>query len=636
MGSVVSKNLQDVTVAEVQVHVAKMGNRFLAYVQPIADIGVDGEMLYNMRDVNELKRILKLDFHIESPGITKKLVQEWEKAMAQQAKRQKIMDEKGEKAETVQLTNTDLFFAPSEVPKPQHEEEKKLVPFIGAAWLEETLELLLEQKEMDDKNGRPLPLALVRCSRGGKTRSMKELVYKIKPEDASAIYLSFNNESSISSQTYWKSSVQELCDRIGFAARKGKLGELNWLRFRDTYHVDSESIKDWLGQENCILFVDELNLLSSVSTDVANLLKGSFLSSKGRSFCFSSHLASTSHALASFVPDESNREIILRKLPLVSEMGEARRKLNCPRLSEREALYYGLIPGLLVERAQDHTVTNRRAKAVRFYVHQLNLLGQNEAREACCDLFKSFVTGSVSSVPVELQELMTAEQTENDVILHWIPCHLEYLLKEMWQNCKKLPNRECMARIYEHLFNYLGSKTGSGDAFEHLFIVVIIIRCLSATLESKVLPLLDVGEDVVVKCDTPFLGKNFNTEEDPEAFVAEIPMKLQDQGCDQISIYYPGHAKFQAYDVIVAFWKVGQPRKLYGYQLKEGADVGKPFAYDNLFAASYLIRGAATKSAHSVRLFMSCSEEQLDSFFGVSGNQWTPKAWKELHMKKEE
>jgi len=26
--------------------------------------------------------------------------------------------------------------------------------------------------------------------------------------------------------------------------------------FRDTYHVDSKSIGDWLGEGDCILFVD--------------------------------------------------------------------------------------------------------------------------------------------------------------------------------------------------------------------------------------------------------------------------------------------------------------------------------------------------------------------------------------------
>jgi hypothetical protein len=177
---------------------------------------------------------------------------------------------------------------------------------------------------------------------------------------------------------------------------------------------------------------------------------------------------------------------------------------------------------------------------------------------------------------------------------------------------------------------YLGAKDQAGDAFEALFIIVAIIRCLSRNFESDILPLKNEEEDLIVECDSPFIGNNFGTE-DPYEFVDGIPKTLQDQESDQVSIYYPGHARFNAYDVIVAVWKHGDgSRKLYGYQLKEEQAAGKPFAYNDVFDSSYLIRGKSTSQASSIRLFAACSENQVDTFFGVSGSQWTPRAWKAL------
>ena len=127
-------------------------------------------------------------------------------------------------------------------------------------------------------------------------------------EQAATVYVSFNNETSISVQTYFKDSVQELCDRIGFAAQKGDLQTMNWWDFCDIYHVNLELIEEWLGKEgDCILFIDELNLLSSISVEVTQILKESFLVKKGRQFCFSSHLATASLAQRHFLPDPTNR-----------------------------------------------------------------------------------------------------------------------------------------------------------------------------------------------------------------------------------------------------------------------------------------------------------------------------------------
>ena len=97
-----------------------------------------------------------------------------------------------------------------------------------------------------------------------------------------------------------------------------------------------------------------------------------------------------------------------------------------------------------------------------------------------------------------------------------------------------------------------------------------------------------------------------------------------------VSIYFPTHAQFQVYDVILAYWGDNLERQLYGYQLKEGSTVPKEFAMENLFIRSYLIRGKATTKDSSIRRWASPSDDALDDFFGVSAKNWSPKCWATL------
>eukprot|EP00978_Attheya_sp_CCMP212_P047607 scaffold422424_cov51-Attheya_sp.AAC.1 len=97
-----------------------------------------------------------------------------------------------------------------------------------------------------------------------------------------------------------------------------------------------------------------------------------------------------------------------------------------------------------------------------------------------------------------------------------------------------------------------------------------------------------------------------------------------------LSVYYPTHAKFEAYDVILAYWGDDNYRQLYGYQLKEGKGVPKAFAMDKIFQGSYLIRGAPTTNDNSIRLWTTPSNNTLDTFFGESAKYWSPKCWTEL------
>jgi len=69
------------------------------------------------------------------------------------------------------------------------------------------------------------PLALIRCSRGGKTRALKEMAKALKHRlgpQASVIYISLNDYSSLG-ESEQNNAVRALCRRIAFEARNTKV-----------------------------------------------------------------------------------------------------------------------------------------------------------------------------------------------------------------------------------------------------------------------------------------------------------------------------------------------------------------------------------------------------------------------------
>ena len=85
-------------------------------------------------------------------------------------------------------------------------------------WLEETKRLVLKYYEAEDSNAlRVPPMALVRCSRGGKTRALEELAHILKLQNIPVVMISLNDYSSLKE---WEKAdgVGAVCRRIAFAA----------------------------------------------------------------------------------------------------------------------------------------------------------------------------------------------------------------------------------------------------------------------------------------------------------------------------------------------------------------------------------------------------------------------------------
>ena len=154
-------------------------------------------------------------------------------------------------------------------------------------WLDDLCKTVRDEfKILETENPRVSPVALVRCSRGGKTRALHELAWALRKENATdaIIYVSFNGFTSLEPWEY-EQPLEALCRRILFAA----LGEKDTRSFRDFIEsttANESDVIDWLGNTPCILLAD-----------FAVFLKVTFLVPAGRALVFSSHVISVTETL---------------------------------------------------------------------------------------------------------------------------------------------------------------------------------------------------------------------------------------------------------------------------------------------------------------------------------------------------
>jgi len=216
------------------------------------------------------------------------------------------------------LSLTELCL-PLEVPVPVVASTEPA--FLTESWLNETLDLVLDQQLKEDSIAyRKPPMALVRCSRGGKTRALYELSSALKKKlpGAAIIYITLNDYSNLKS---WEQSdpISAICRRIAFAARK-----LTSSEFDANVSISKDVILQWLGKTPCVLLIDELNKFECLSATgsaggsaVSHFLKDVFLTRLHRYLIFSSHVVYITNQLSGFMESVSSRNVLIRHLPLI-------------------------------------------------------------------------------------------------------------------------------------------------------------------------------------------------------------------------------------------------------------------------------------------------------------------------------
>jgi hypothetical protein len=174
------------------------------------------------------------------------------------------------------------------------------------------------------------------------------------------------------------------------------------------------------------------------------------------------------------------------------------------------------------------------------------------------------------------------------------------------------------------------AKESSGDGWETLFVLFLLARCVNAQWHDAVLPKFAFIGD-----QKPEVRYNEPYDNSLRCFSQchnwkELKDGIKPSEKPQISVYFPTHAKFEAYDVVVTFSEQNRIERVYGYQLKEGSGNSKhPVESD--FFRSFVVKGdPPDETLQRAGGWCIPSGMDMDDFFGESGKYWTPKEWKKL------
>jgi hypothetical protein len=543
------------------------------------------------------------------------------------------------------------FNAPSKVQIPPTDNKSPTTFLAKGDWLQGTMDIINEGLMSEDtENLRVSPMALVRCSRGGKTRSLRELGFKLKKErpEAAVIFVSFNHFSPLQE---WEQvdPLGALCRRIAFAASSDQSESHQYNEFCQM-DVKSDHILKWLANTPCVLLIDELNNISPRVDDamksLVSFLTQNFLTPRDRYFVFSSHLVETTRKWESYFStiSHSSRKVIVQPLPLAPSLIQIATAFNWWTISPTIVLYCGLIPAMLRMYRQEemsvikqHLPSSKRDAVIQLCIDS-GLVNDSSVKWLLASFFSNIPSNE--SMP-PLRPLMDFD-SRNEV---WIPFHLITVLREFARYTS--PGLE---RIVRHIANLLDdallhSKTRRGDGWEALFQSVLLIRLLSNSFHSGLclLPLpLEEYKDCHISHNELLNGKNrLDQITSINSLVANIgtPLKFP-----AIAVYSPTNAKFVDYDLVLALFDKNQVRTLFGYQLKKGkvrpGDTIKQGVKNRtspLLNRHFWIRGIPSQTTESRRdKWTLVNENDIKEFFGASGSSWIPSQWDQLQSEQDE
>jgi len=132
--------------------------------------------------------------------------------------------------------------------------------FISAKWLQNAVSNAIAGLNGVESQSEPLqPIAFVRCSRGGKTRSLKEIAIGVKKRlehSTAVIYISLNGHSHLQD---WEQAdpISAICRRIAFESRRQRKDDTRSLykQFKEDFlqmKIDSTEILGWLANLACL------------------------------------------------------------------------------------------------------------------------------------------------------------------------------------------------------------------------------------------------------------------------------------------------------------------------------------------------------------------------------------------------
>jgi hypothetical protein len=467
----------------------------------------------------------------------------------------------------------------------------------------------------------------VRCSRGGKTRALYELANAMHGYkdyiggDLASLYVSFNDFSSLE-QWEQDEPLQALLRRIAFIASHEQQ-DRNTETFANFISkkpiVEEAEFLAWLGDTPCILFIDELNNLkllqkrdSVEAQKFSTFLRRHFVAKENRYLVFSSNLLATLEGFSFYIDTSSasSRSVILQDLPLVNTLEKAT-ALNRGLDSPREAVYYGLVPGMIYESAQGKPIAGQRQMRTRGF-----LRNSKNPDADFLSILRSLITGKRDSIPEDLHVLLDSARDDShgyDQKIRWVPYHLSYVMDRIGDSTWDCSYKKLALTVADLCENVKKSKQESGEGWENLFVLFLLARCLTHSPDNVFIIEKDwFQENPKIFYNDPYDGKRCfaectNWDEVEEGL---IPGKEP-----QISILYPSHNSFAVYDVVVVFSKDGENKFVYGYQLKEGK-ASRKHAANPSFYKSFFVQGNPPKEDREDQGWIISSKTAIDTFYG--------------------
>ncbi len=248
--------------------------------------------------------------------------------------------------------------------------------------------------------------------------------------------------------------------------------------------------------------------------------------------------------------------VAVEMFPLLGPfISDAQEKLKWGTLTVRAALYRGRVPALIYCTRPDVQQRFEKRDAAIHHVRSKWNDGNVIA------LLRSFLSGKPEDV---FRELLPHVNTGSRQII-WLLLHLERVLYKC-QRTKNLTEslHAMVALMHKLLSEFEQGKTGGEDSWEALFVLALLVRIVCRE-EDQLLFLLPTS--VLAKCTMSYIGlwnafgdkkmppeKKWLQCEDVET-LEDFEMRITlPETFPHVTVYYPKHARFQVYDVIMAVY----------------------------------------------------------------------------------
>ncbi|GKY93688.1 hypothetical protein MPSEU_000336000 [Mayamaea pseudoterrestris] len=517
------------------------------------------------------------------------------------------------------------------------------------------LELLFQDISSQlEQEGRVPPMCLVGCSRSGKTATLDEIANGLPSyfaangrEPVTILYVTFNDYSS----TFLfdrHDPFQALCQRLVFVASEGNngdqppsyyMGRFQTLRGQHYQH-DPSDVWKWLGNNRVILLIDELSNLRLTSNDESDLgafLRDTFLDLPGRYLIFTSHVLGAVETVLDNVDSSggSSRTVIVQRLPIAFDLNDAVLHLDPRMRGPCQALYHGLVPGLIYDQRERRHANLKQKAALRIF----NSREMHDKEKWIKSILNSFVSGNGDKVPPELHILLTAiphdtayPPSRNLAKISWAPSILQCVLRntELQEKSWLLEAKESLALLCDRL---KAADGPSVNGYKYLFAIAYLSRSIAEHPFGDVLPAAWFDEPGLQVQWNPFnLSLIESLSFNDSVKWCELERSVNVKGPQPtIAIFFSDCKYFERYDLIALLMKNDTIVDQRAFQLTQTSANARLDPLDDFKGESYLVEGIALEEmSRNAQKWNVMNDVDCEGYFGVSGRHWTPTMWNRL------